>query len=152
MVLLCTFLICGGLYSQTLPEDELENRVREIAHELRCPTCQGLSVKESEAGLSVNMKSKIRSMLKEGKSEEEILRFFEERYGEWILRNPKKSGFNLLLWGLPGVIILLAAGLLLFNLQKRSLRMKTETHTHVPLSDKEKSVFDQDFDQLMDDE
>ena len=44
------------------------------------------------------MKLKVRELMKSGLSDEEILAYFVERYGEWILRAPSKQGFNLLLW------------------------------------------------------
>lgn len=131
----------------TLLADATDDRVRKIAHQLRCPTCQGLSVKESEAGFSLNMKSKIRLLLQEGKSEEEILQFFKERYGEWILRNPEKSGFNLILWFLPGVVIVLAALLLFFHLKKG--RPPEKKAAAEPLSDREKAQFESDFEKLL---
>ena len=149
LIVLLSMLLISGIASSSLYADQLEDQVRKIAHELRCPTCQGLSVKESEAGLSLNMKSKIRDMLIAGKSKAEILQFFEERYGEWILRSPKKAGFNLLLWGLPGLLIVLISGLLLFKLKKKSIK---ENRAEIaPLSDKEKSAFNKDFNQLIDD-
>ncbi len=122
-------------------EETLDQRVREIAHQLRCPTCQAMSVKESEAGLATNMKMKIREMLREGKSEKEILAFFVQRYGEWILRSPKKEGINLLLWFSPGILIALAALGLFFRLKGKN------AHTHTtdlpPLSAQEKAEINQ---------
>ena len=93
------------------------------------------------------MKSKIRLLLQEGKSEEEILQFFKERYGEWILRNPEKSGFNLILWFLPGVVIVLAALLLFFHLKKG--RPPEKKAAAEPLSDREKAQFESDFEKLL---
>lgn len=117
---LVLFLIGIGFAGLLFGSEDMENRVREIAHKLRCPTCQAMSVKESDAGLSLNMKQRIRELLEEGKSEAEILQFFEERYGEWILRSPKKEGFSLLLWTLPGLIILVTLLILIQNLRKKS--------------------------------
>ncbi len=117
---LVLLLIGIGFAGLLFGSEDMENRVREIAHKLRCPTCQAMSVKESDAGLSMNMKQRIRELLEEGKSEEEILQFFEERYGEWILRSPKKEGFSLLLWTLPGLIILVTLLILIQNLRKKS--------------------------------
>ena len=149
LVLLVGIVLVTGLFSLQLPADELEDRARKIAHQLRCPTCQGLSVKESEAGLSLNMKSKIRDLLREGKSEGEILEFFKERYGEWILRSPPQKGFNLILWLLPGVVISLATLLLFLHLKNRSLKRNKTTVT--PLSETEKTLFDKDFKTILDD-
>ena len=58
-----------------------------------------------EAGFSTSIKSKIRELLKQGKSDEEIIAYFVKRYGEWILRAPPVSGFNMVLWILPGTAI-----------------------------------------------
>lgn len=84
---------------------EYEARFKKLSNELRCPTCQGLSVKDSEAGFSTSIKGKIRELMKQGKSDEEIMAYFVERYGEWILRAPPVSGFNMVLWVLPGAAI-----------------------------------------------
>lgn len=84
---------------------EYEARFKKLSNELRCPTCQGLSVKDSEAGFSTSIKAKIRELMKQGKSDEEIMAYFVERYGEWILRTPPVSGFNMVLWVLPGTAI-----------------------------------------------
>ena len=88
-----------------LESEDLEARFKKLSNELRCPTCQGLSVKDSEAGFSNSIKGKIRELMKQGKSDEEIMAYFVERYGEWILRAPPVSGFNMVLWILPGVAI-----------------------------------------------
>ena len=85
--------------------ERFEVRFKELSNELRCPTCQGLSVKDSEAGFSTSIKGKIRELMKHGKSDEDIKAYFVERYGEWILRAPPVSGFNMVLWVLPGAAI-----------------------------------------------
>ena len=126
--------------------DEFDNQVRKIADQLRCPTCQAQSVKESEAGLSLNMKMKIRELLKEGKSEKEILTFFEDRYGEWILRSPKMQGFNLLLWGAPGILIIVAVLLLLRSLRSKAHRPITDNLS--PLTTEEKKKIEDDLKQI----
>ena len=83
-------------------DEEYSKRFLEIANKLRCPSCQGLSVKDSEAGFSNIIKEKIVEMIRIGKSDEEIINFFVKRYGEWIMREPSRKGFNLILWALPG--------------------------------------------------
>tara|TARA_Y100000590_G_C15249122_1_gene836823 strand:- start:172 stop:702 length:531 start_codon:yes stop_codon:yes gene_type:complete len=90
--------------------EEYEARFEKLSNELRCPTCQGLAVKDSEAGFSSSIKGKIRELMKRGKSDEEILEYFVNRYGEWILRSPPVSGFNLVLWVLP--VFAIVSGLL----------------------------------------
>ena len=90
----------------SLEKNQLEERFKKLSNELRCPTCQGLAVKDSEAGFSTSIKGKIRELMEKGNSDEEIIAYFTERYGEWILRAPPVSGFNLVLWILPGAAII----------------------------------------------
>ena len=90
---------CLSLHAQAVDE----NLVHKIADNLRCPTCQGLSVNDSEAGFSVQIRNKVREMLMAGQGQTEIEAYFVARYGEWILRTPPAEGFNLLIWILPAL-------------------------------------------------
>ena len=123
IVFLLTFIILSTAVNVcTAAESEkFSDRFRKLSDELRCPTCQGLSVKDSEAGFSNSIKDKIRELMKNGKSDKEILAYFVKRYGEWILRAPTKSGFNLVLWILPGAGILIGLFIVLFR-SKRWVR------------------------------
>lgn len=78
---------------------------RDVAAELRCPTCTGLSVLESDASFSVQIKDIVLEQVNQGKSKDEILKYFTERYGPWILRSPPKSGVNLVAWIVPLVLL-----------------------------------------------
>ena len=99
-----------------LSEKEIEEKTILIADQLRCPTCQGLSVRDSDAPLSNQIQDKVRRMVAEGQTEEAIKAFFVSRYGEWILRAPKKEGLGLVLWLLPGLALLISAGLMGYRL------------------------------------
>ncbi|HET7853243.1 MAG TPA: cytochrome c-type biogenesis protein [Candidatus Methylomirabilis sp.] len=91
----------------------LEEDVRQIAAELRCPVCQGLSVADSPSRMADQMRDLIRERLEAGESPEAVKAYFVERYGEWILLAPRREGFNLLVWILPflglagGAVVLL---------------------------------------------
>lgn len=114
-------LLCFSSASQAVDEESVkkiypsEGKVgqefRDVAGELRCPTCTGLSVLESDAKFSVQIKDIVLEKVNEGKSKDEILQYFTERYGPWILRAPPKSGVNLVAWGVP--LALLTVGPLL---------------------------------------
>jgi len=80
---------------------------RDVAADLRCPTCTGISVLDSDAPFSVQIKNEVKDQLAAGKGKTEILRFFTDRYGPWILREPPKEGINLWAWIIPGGILLL---------------------------------------------
>jgi cytochrome c-type biogenesis protein CcmH len=87
-------------------DPELEAQTRE---KLRCPTCRALSVQDSPSGMAQEMRSLIREQLRAGKTPDEVTAYFVERYGEWILLEPKAEGFNWAVWLLP--VFLLLGGL-----------------------------------------
>lgn len=87
----------GSPWAQT----DLDDRVRAVAAELRCPVCQNLSVADSPSEMAGQMRVVIRERLRAGQSPEAIIAYFTEKYGEWILLSPKAWGFNLIVWLLP---------------------------------------------------
>ncbi len=89
---------------------DVEERTREIASELRCVVCQNLSVADSPSELAKEMRQLVREQVEQGKTREEILAYFTSRYGEFVLLSPTRRGFNLLVWGLPFVAVIVAAG------------------------------------------
>ena len=115
-ILITTCVIPTTIFS--LENKQSEDRYKKLSNELRCPTCQGLSVKDSDAGFSNSIKGKIRELMKKEKSDEEILEYFVERYGEWILRAPQVSGFNMVLWILPVFSITIALLWVLYRSKK----------------------------------
>lgn len=112
--LLLAVLAAGQAWG--LSEEEIEQKTLRIAGQLRCPTCQGVSVKDSNAPLARQIHDKVRRMVAEGQSGEAIRAFFVSRYGEWILRAPKKEGLGLVLWLLPGLALLLSGGWIGYHL------------------------------------
>src|SRR5262245_29092657 len=82
-----------------------EDVVHEVAAQLRCVVCQNLSVADSPSEMAGQMRAIIRERLAAGESPAEVQRYFVERYGEWILLSPPRRGFNLLVWLLPLVAV-----------------------------------------------
>ncbi len=108
--LLGLLLLTPGLARGASQSQVLEDRVREVASELRCVVCQNLSVADSPSELAKEMRDLVREQLVQGKTPEQIRAFFVSRYGEFVLLDPPKRGFNLLLWGLPFLAVLAGAG------------------------------------------
>lgn len=85
-------------------EVQLETRVFEIARQLRCPSCVSESVSDSSAPIAQQMREIIQDQLVAGRSETEILAYFQTRYGDWILLDPPKRGIHLVAWFLPIIV------------------------------------------------
>lgn len=96
-------IVVVGLVQGPPPSDG-ERRLN-LARQLRCPQCQ-VSVADSNAVVAQTMRTIIDEQLAAGRSDEEILQYFVDRYGEWVLTRPRWGGSTLLLWLLP----VLAAG------------------------------------------
>ena len=100
-----------------LTGEELERRTEEIASRLRCPACQALSVADSPTDSSQAMRAEIRDLLALGYSEEQVMRYFELSYGEFIRLEPKATGFNLVVWLAPIAGLLAGAGLVVARIR-----------------------------------
>jgi len=95
---LATLLLLAGA-AGAVPVDE--TTVHDVAAQLRCVVCQSLSVADSPSETASQMRGIIRERLAAGESPAEVRAYFVEKYGEWILLAPPKSGFNLLVWVVP---------------------------------------------------
>ena len=81
------------------------NRNYDLYSKIMCPVCDGQTIGESQASISNDMKNIIDLQISEGKEDEEILGYFEERYGTEILASPPGEGFNIIVWIAPVVLI-----------------------------------------------
>jgi cytochrome c-type biogenesis protein CcmH len=114
VTLLSLTLIAGLATGQFAPqqagsaplEAPLEARVQKLGKELRCPMCQGLSIADSSSSAARAQLDKVRELVAEGRSDQEVREFFVARYGEWALLEPKAEGFNWLVWLGPGLLVL----------------------------------------------
>ena len=103
-----------------MAEDEaVEQRLIAIADELRCLVCQNESLAGSRAELAQDLRREIRSLIKQGKTDQQVLDFLVSRYGDFVRYRPPLKPSTWLLWG--GPFLLLAAGLagLTWFLRKR---------------------------------
>jgi cytochrome c-type biogenesis protein CcmH len=119
------FSLFSYLSAQGETATTLDPKVFEIANELRCPVCTAESVGDSSSSVAVNMRNIIQDQLEQGKSKREILAFFQERYGDWILLNPPKRGVHLLVWLLPLVVAIVGVGLLMMYLKRWTKQAQT---------------------------
>lgn len=86
----------------------LEARVQKLGKELRCAVCQGVSIADSPASMARAQLDMVRELVSQGKSDQEIIDYFVARYGEWVLLEPTREGFNWLVW--LGPLLLVAGG------------------------------------------
>ncbi len=84
-----------------------EHEVHEVAAQLRCVVCQNLSVADSPSEMASQMRGVIRERLAAGDRPDQVVQYFVDKYGEWILLAPRRQGFTLLVWVLPPLVAVL---------------------------------------------
>lgn len=106
-------------------DDETQQaRYSELTRKLRCLVCQNQSLSDSNAGLASDLRVVVHDMIKDGASDEEIIDFLLERYGDFILYEPPFRLSTLLLW-LGPLLMLLLAFLVLRNLARKAQPRQT---------------------------
>jgi len=109
--------IWSAVYLSAPKQQTLDQRVQAIASQLKCPICQGESVADSPSLLAQQMREVIRQQLQEGKSEQEIIQYFVNSYGEQIVWSPPWQGFSLLAWLVPIGLLLAGVAIIYFTLR-----------------------------------
>lgn len=79
----------------------VQKKAISLAKQLRCPQCQNQNLVESNSPIAQDLKLIVFKMMNEGKSEQQVIDYMTERFGDFVLYKPKLSSANALLWGLP---------------------------------------------------
>jgi cytochrome c-type biogenesis protein CcmH len=108
----------GPPQGQPLTGAALAEETHRIGVLLRCPVCQGMSVADSPSEMAVNMKGQVRELVARGYTEEQILRYFELSYGQFVLLKPKFEGVTGVVWLLPIVALLVGGVVVYFTLRR----------------------------------
>jgi cytochrome c-type biogenesis protein CcmH len=103
----------------------LEARMLAIAAELRCLVCQNQTIADSHAGLAEDLRREVRDMLKRGDTNDQIIKYMTDRYGDFVLYRPPVKPTTVLLWYGPAILLVGGVLVLLFVLRKRS-RMRDD--------------------------
>jgi len=144
LVLLMLVGMQSVLAKQAVPmseDPEMEAIVNEISEELRCLVCQNQTIADSNAELAVDLKNQVRDMVKAGKTQDDIVDYMVERYGDFVRYRPPVKPSTYMLWVGPFILLIVGITLLMRNLGKRK-----KNTTDAPLSDEEsqklKSILD----------
>ena len=134
IILLLTVLI--SLFGATLAKEaqsnedpKIEQRMKVLTEQLRCMVCQNETLDASRADLAENLRKEIREQIKAGKSDQEIIAFLTQRYGDYVLYNPPVKKTTYLLWFGPFVLLIGGTAVLY-----RYVRNRREMIKETPLS------------------
>lgn len=124
---LCCALILTGVPGgsvalspgEQLSDPILEGRARALSKGLRCLVCQNESIDESDAQIAQDLRHLVRERILLGENDREVLAYVEDRYGEFVLLQPKFGGANLVLWLTGPIAFLLVLGGVAYAMRRR---------------------------------
>jgi cytochrome c-type biogenesis protein CcmH len=123
LLLLCFFpsFAMAQVQEEERPSDDpvIEQRLAKLSKELRCLQCQNQTLADSPAGLAADLRREIREQMKAGKSDQEVVAFLTQRYGDFILYKPRVTYTTYLLWFGPFVLLLGGLYLLFHYIKQR---------------------------------
>lgn len=127
---LAAMIIAAGAAVAVLPDEMLEDpaleaRARAISQNLRCLVCQNQSIDDSDADLARDLRVIVRQRLVAGDSDDQVIQYVVDRYGDYVLLRPPVKGATYGLWFGPLAILVIAGGALL--IVARRWRGRTET-------------------------
>ena len=92
---------------EVLSDTALEARARALSAHLRCMVCQNQSIDDSDASLARDLRILVRERITAGDTDEEVLDYLVDRYGEFVLLKPRVSARNLVLWITPAALLVI---------------------------------------------
>jgi len=104
---------------EILDDPVLEARARDITAELRCVVCRNESVDDSNADIARDIRIAVRDRLVAGDTNEEVIQFMVDRFGEFVLLNPRPTGANLLLWWSGPILLVTGLGMAALAFRRR---------------------------------
>lgn len=140
-------LLAGTAFAQApAPDDETYH----IAKKLNCPTCAGRNLADCPTDTCTQWKNEIRAQLDQGKSSQEVLAYFEDRFGPTVLQEPPKEGSTAILWAAPigaAVVFFIGAVIVMTRVSKRNTPALAVETTVQPSTDPFVSQLEEDVKQ-----
>lgn len=120
-------IACANDAAPLADDPVTEQRLITISEEMRCLVCQNESLAGSRSDLANDLRREIRTLIKEGKSDEQIRSFMVDRYGDFVLYRPPVKPITWLLWIGPFVILVIGIAFLFSYLRRRNTLASTKT-------------------------
>jgi cytochrome c-type biogenesis protein CcmH len=119
----------GAQVAQPIEDPAIDARMKNLTKQLRCLVCQNETLADSQAQLAEDLRREIREQIKAGKSDQEILAYATQRYGDFILYNPPVKATTYLLWFGPFLLLVIGTILLFRFLKQRRAMIETKPLT-----------------------
>jgi len=101
----------------------IEARMLKLASDMRCLVCQNQSLADSHSDFAADLRQEMREMMKQGKSNDEIVKFMVARFGDFVLFRPPMKSTTILLWFGPFILLVIGGSVLIISLKRRRQRV-----------------------------
>jgi len=105
---------------------EQETRYIKLTTELRCMVCQNQNLADSDAPLAQDLRKEIHDMMQAGQSNDQIITFLVDRYGDFVMYRPAMKGNTLALWLIPGVLLGIGGITVFFTVRNRNRKLNAQ--------------------------
>ncbi len=119
LLIMASGAVAGGIELREFDDPVMEKRYRDLTASMRCPLCENQAIDDSDAPISGDMRERVYQLLQDGQSDIEIINHMVQRFGEYILYNPRLESRTYLLWGLPIALVLLGALVVVLMIRAR---------------------------------
>lgn len=119
LLVMASGAVAAGIELREFDDTVMEKRYRDLTASMRCPLCENQAIDDSDAPISADMRERVYQLLQDGQSDIEIVNHMVQRFGEYILYNPRLESRTYLLWGLPIALVLLGALVVVLMIRAR---------------------------------
>lgn len=128
LALVVLLAMAGAAFGQASevdrPDAAVEQRLKDLAEELRCLVCQNQTIADSHAPLAVDLRNQIRQQIAAGRSDDQIRDYMVERYGDFVLYRPPFKATTVVLWVGPFLLVVFGAAAFAVILRRRKMAAK----------------------------
>jgi cytochrome c-type biogenesis protein CcmH len=130
MLGLSSFSSLAAIDTYQFKDADKQARFQKLTNELRCPKCQNQNLADSNAEIAGDLRAKIHLMLEENKSDDDIIKYMLERYGDFVLYQPRLSKQTFILWYAPALLLLLGLCVIVLIVRFRKKAAQTQLESN----------------------
>ncbi len=130
--------------AQPMSDDPvIEARMMKLAADMRCLVCQNQSLADSHSDFAADLRQEMREMMKQGKTDKEIVEYMVARFGDFVLFNPPLKTTTVLLWFGPFILLVVGGAALMISLKRRRQRTEKASLSAAEIARAERLLGDQ---------
>lgn len=122
LIVLVSFSIAAAIDVYKFDSEEQEALFKTLTAELRCPKCQNNNLADSNASIAKDMRQKTFNMVKDGKTEDEIVDYWIDRFGNFVIYKPPVTLATSVLWLAPGLFVVIGIVIIVRNSRRKAVQ------------------------------